>query len=642
MTGPASSYVGSHGYVFVSYAHSNSNVVYPEITDLQTLGVNVWYDEGIGVGLSWRDEVALAISECELFVFYLSTESVASSVCREELFLALSRERRLVVIHLEECDLSPGIELGLSDKQAILKYQLDDSEYSARLQATLKAFSLDAGEPIRRDQINTAVGGMAILPLTIIGNNEEATYLAEGIAEELLNGMARIDGLRVVSGFTFKNQNLDIRNIGLKFKVDNILNGSIQQSGQRIRINMRLTSTQGGETLWVDRFEFDMTDIFEVQDKVAGSVLDALRLKEASNKEVLKFGTNSVEAYEMFLRGLISKRKYERAGFEQAVEQFGRATEIDPSFARAWYMLGLCFWELTVFLGQNSELIGFAEEAFGQAKQLNYEPEIPWIQIERKLHPDQRPDQVDLVNEAVAILDEGTSAWQHYELVQIGRCLGAAGLYEAAHEYLSAYLEKVPLPVKEIDEVRDEANGLLPIVGRLSDAIAECDDYLTEFPEAQSTRLARCMLYSRTGQYEKAAADLTVLRDSRFSGFAQFYNLYWQDRLEDAGAFVSGILESTSLQLRFKFQVCALLGRFDDAVMYMRESAERGAPMFHIRMLVNNVLPDKQRLALEASAPFQTLLKDQGFSETWPVKLTATLNQRSNLTNVHVTLPPAT
>ena len=635
-TTPAPSYAGSEPYVFVSYAHSDSDLVYPEIARLQHGGTNVWYDEGIGVGLSWRDEVALAISESELFIIFMSANAANSAVCREELFLALSRERKVVVIYLEECQLTPGMELGLADKQAIMRFQLSEDEYSSRLDRTLSAYEIQEPEAPQRDVIHNAVGGIAIMPLSIIGSNEESEHLADGIAEELLNGLASIDGLRVVSGFMFRSQALDVRNVGLRFKVETILGGSIQQAGQRIRINMRLTSTAGSETLWVERYDFNLTDIFDVQDQVAAGVLEALRLREAKDRTVLEYGTSNVEAYEAFLRGMTAKRRHDREGMEQAVEFFGRATEIDPTFNRAWYMMGFSFWELTFFLGHTPELIGFAEEAFAEARKRGYEPELPWLQIERKLHPDRRPSQSILLEEALNIIDEQDASWQNFELIQVGRCLGAAGHYQAAAEFLSMYLEKVPSNSSEVQEVREEADWLLPILGRFTEAINRLNDLLAKAPEDQSARVQRCMLYSRTGQYEKAAVDLAALSSTRYSAFARCYHAYWRDDLETAELLLQEVLDAENIQLRYKFRACALLGRFDDAVTYMREAAGRGSPMFHIRMLVSNAIPEKQRLALEDFPAYREFLAENDIGADWPDTAQEAVNHRSNLTNIRV------
>ena len=639
MSSPKASYSGSDPYVVVSYAHADLSVVSADLRFLQDEGCNVWYDEGIGAGLSWRDEVALAISECSLFVIFLTRNSISSEVCRQELFLALSRERRVLVVYLEDCQISPGMELGLSDKQAILKYQLEEREYRRKLLQAVKAFQLDAPTRAAGPAGLQERDGIAILPLTTRGGGEQIASLSEGIAEELLNCMTRVPGLRVVSGFGFRNLDLDIRNIGLRFGVGQVLDGSIQQAGDRIRINMRLADTSGGDSLWASRFDFELDDIFAVQDKVAAEVLTALRVLETDQVVTPEFGTVSTEAYEAFLLGLFAKRKYERREIEQAMRHLAHAISIDPGFSRAWYTLGLCAWELTVFEGPGPELIARAEAAFDKAREQGYQPELPWIQIERKLHPERRPSQRALAEEALGVIVDGTDAWQQYELVQIGRCLGAAGLFQASYDFLNAYLARVPLPLKEVDEVRQDAEGLLPVLGRFNEAIKRLNDRLEQVPDDVDARLQRCMLYSRTGQYTRAGSDIEVLGKSALADFGQFYMLFWQEDMDGARTYREKLLASQDLRLRFKFRCCALLDEYEEAIRYMDESADRGAPLFYVRALVSNALPGKRLAAFESSPGFKSFLAQRGVDDAWPAELAAMVNQHTELTEILVELP---
>jgi TolB-like protein len=370
----------------------------------------------------------------------------------------------------------------------------------------------DTGSPSSQD-------GIAILPLTVRGGNQEANYLSEGIAEGLMTDMARIDDLRIVS----------------------VMNGSIQQFGKRVRINMRLTSTEDDEVLWVERYDFETTDIFDVQDKVTAAVLSALRLED-HRQERFRFGTSSVPAYEAFLRGMFAKRKDEQDGFEQAIEQFSAAIDFDPAFSRASYLMGLCYWELTVFQGQGKGFIQSAEGAFARARERErereresgFEPEVPWMQIERKLHPDRRPSQCELADEALAIVTSKSSDWHSFEHVQIGRCLGAAGLYDGAFAFLDAYIDTCSPYSTELDAVRFEAEGLLPIIGRFNVAIERLSSRLVDLLEDHMVRLQRCLLFSRTGQYEKAGRELQLLQGSGLRNYACFYHLFWQNDLIEA------------------------------------------------------------------------------------------------------------
>ena len=119
MERPFPAYKGDHPYIFVSYAHDDSEAVFPEIKWLRDQGFNIWYDEGISPGSTWRDEVALALTQCSVFLYYVTPRSVASTNCLNEVNFCLSRERKILSVHLERTELPAGLELSLSAMQAI-------------------------------------------------------------------------------------------------------------------------------------------------------------------------------------------------------------------------------------------------------------------------------------------------------------------------------------------------------------------------------------------------------------------------------------------------------------------------------------------------------------------------------------------
>ena len=108
MERPFTAYKGSDPYIFVSYSHGDAAEVYPELVRLREAGFNLWYDEGISPGSTWRDEVALALTQCSLFLFFVTPRSVASANCQQELNFSLSRERKMVRVHLEDTVLPPA------------------------------------------------------------------------------------------------------------------------------------------------------------------------------------------------------------------------------------------------------------------------------------------------------------------------------------------------------------------------------------------------------------------------------------------------------------------------------------------------------------------------------------------------------
>ncbi|WP_458456842.1 toll/interleukin-1 receptor domain-containing protein [Methanobrevibacter sp.] len=124
-----SAYVGNESYMFVSYAHLDADIVFPEIARFQNDGYNVWYDEGIAPGNEWPEEIANALARCSLFVVFITQNSVESKNVRNEIYYALHHEIPFIAIHLEETELEGGLALSLQAMQAILKYTMADEEY---------------------------------------------------------------------------------------------------------------------------------------------------------------------------------------------------------------------------------------------------------------------------------------------------------------------------------------------------------------------------------------------------------------------------------------------------------------------------------------------------------------------------------
>ena len=146
MNKPFPAYRGDDPYVFVSYAHPDGSIVYPELTRLDELGYNILYDEGISPGSSWRNEMAESIDQCSLFVIFITPQSVGSETCVREVRFALEHDRPVLAIHLVETDLPMELGLSLADPQAVLKHELTESEYNDRLSRGM-ATLFEGGRP---------------------------------------------------------------------------------------------------------------------------------------------------------------------------------------------------------------------------------------------------------------------------------------------------------------------------------------------------------------------------------------------------------------------------------------------------------------------------------------------------------------
>ena len=168
--------------------------------------------------------------------------------------------------------------------------------------AALLAELGNAAEPTSQAQDEAEVPSIAVLPFADMSPEKDQDYFCEGLAEELIDALAKLDGLRVVartSAFQFSGRGHDLREVGEKLRVKTVLEGSVRKAGNRLRINAQLINAENGYHLWSERYDREMGDVFAVQDEIARSVVEKLRVEliGAQNAPLVKVATDNVEAY---------------------------------------------------------------------------------------------------------------------------------------------------------------------------------------------------------------------------------------------------------------------------------------------------------------------------------------------------------
>ncbi|MGI9044202.1 MAG: TPR end-of-group domain-containing protein, partial [Gemmatimonadaceae bacterium] len=187
----------------------------------------------------------------------------------------------------------------------------------------------------------SAAKSVAVLPFANMSADAENEYFTDGMAEELINALSKIQALRVASrtsSFAFKGKNEDISEIGRKLKVSTVLEGSVRKMGNRLRIAAQLINVADGYQLWSERFDRDVEDVFAIQDEISEAIFNALRviLSEGEKKAIERDRSVNVQAYEYYLRGRQFIHQWSRTGLEYARQMFRRAIEIDPDYALAY------------------------------------------------------------------------------------------------------------------------------------------------------------------------------------------------------------------------------------------------------------------------------------------------------------------
>jgi serine/threonine protein kinase/Tfp pilus assembly protein PilF len=190
-----------------------------------------------------------------------------------------------------------------------------------------------------------AVASIAVLPFANRSSSAEDEYFCDGLADELLSLLAKIEGLRVAartSAFYFKDKHATIAEIGKALNVATVLEGSLRKAGQRVRISIQLVSVSDGYQLWSETYDRTLDDIFAVQDDVARAVVSALPGKLLLDPSGSTQGTTDRDAYDAYLEGRFYWNKRTEADVQKAIGFFERALAIDPQFAQAWVGLADC------------------------------------------------------------------------------------------------------------------------------------------------------------------------------------------------------------------------------------------------------------------------------------------------------------
>jgi serine/threonine-protein kinase len=186
-----------------------------------------------------------------------------------------------------------------------------------------------------------SIRSIAVLPFADMSSARDQEYFSDGIAEELLNTLAKVDGLRVAartSSFHFKGKNQDVRRIGKQLGVASILEGSVRKSDDRLRITAQLVNTADGFHLWSEAYDRQLADIFTVQEEIAGAIVDALRIRLPGGRKIAlgKERAPDFEAHNLYLQGRYLWNKRTKVGLEEAVDRFQQAIERDLNYAPAY------------------------------------------------------------------------------------------------------------------------------------------------------------------------------------------------------------------------------------------------------------------------------------------------------------------
>lgn len=296
---------------------------------------------------------------------------------------------------------------------------------------------------------------IAVLPFVNMSTDAEQEFFSDGISEELLNLLVRVEGLKVASrtsSFIYKGSSLSLADIAGELRVDHVLEGSVRKSDNRVRITAQLIDAETDRHLWSDTYDRELTDIFGIQDEIANAIVSALRTElgvltqtEAVSADVV---TENLDAYQLYLkaRGLFLAR----AELETAVALFEQAVELDPDFARAWESLAANYSVMTSWGFDERDYMDLAMKAAQKALDLDPTLSTPWaVMSQYASDSGSMMTSLEQINKAIELdpdnathylwrgINLSTLGFQQESVADLQRCLELDPAYENCRRHLS-------------------------------------------------------------------------------------------------------------------------------------------------------------------------------------------------------------
>ena len=298
---------------------------------------------------------------------------------------------------------------------------------------------------------------VVVLPFSNLSSDPDNEYFTDGLTEELISALANVEGLRIParsSAYALKGTELGVQEIGAKLGVDNIIEGSVRRSGDRLRVSVQLIKAVDGFTLWSETYDRKLEDVFSVQNEISDNIVEALQLtlSPVEERALRVERTTDFQAYEYYLRGRGYYRRRTYDDFEEARKMFSRAIEIDPGYALAYAGLADTYTEFWRNYESTEENLNQADEASREAVELD--PNLAEAHASRGFALGQRQLYDDASREfglAVKLNPRLFEAYYYYGTVAF-----AAGELETAADNFERASEVAP------DEIR--ALQLLPQV----------------------------------------------------------------------------------------------------------------------------------------------------------------------------------
>jgi adenylate cyclase len=402
--------------VFLSYARDDAPAARQLAGGIERAGHEVWWDHHIQGGSRFASEIDRALKNAEVVVVLWTATSIDSPWVQDE--AAEGRDSGRLIPVMMGADKPP---LGFRQFQSIDLGPWDGTADPPQLEHLVLAISQKVGDAAPKEEAAKPRAkakerriSVCVLPFQNMSGDSEQEYFSDGISEDIITDLSKVSALSVVArntAFTFKGQSIDVKEVASTLGVDHVLEGSVRKAGNRVRITAQLIDGKAGDHLWADRYDRDLTDIFEIQDEISKEIVRALKVKLLPEEEdaIESRGTSSVEAYNLYLMA----RQHWLTGTygnsrrdEVIIRICSEATKIDPRYAQAWAMMALAQAELHFWHGKHDDPMPAAERA------LAIDPNLAEAHAVKVRNFEQQGDREAADKELAEALRLGPESWE--------------------------------------------------------------------------------------------------------------------------------------------------------------------------------------------------------------------------------------
>ncbi len=331
--------------IFISYARSTEREAKAIGEALRGMGYGVWRDDELPAHRAYADVIAERLALAKAVVVVWSAEAARSEWVRSEAEKARAG-RKLVQLRVDAADLPMPFD---QIQCAELTSWSGDTEQPGWKKVTDSIAQLLAGDrpaAIRKSPCAPQAQSVCVLPFVNMSGDPEQEYFSDGISEDIITDLSKVSALYVAArntAFAYKNKALPASQLAREVGVRHVLEGSVRKAGNRVRITAQLIDGETGGHIWAERWDRNLDDIFALQDEISQAVVAALKIKllPEEKKAIEKRGTDSVEAYNLYLmarRYYLSQSDKRR---QLVIRLCQGAIDLDPRYARAWSLMAI-------------------------------------------------------------------------------------------------------------------------------------------------------------------------------------------------------------------------------------------------------------------------------------------------------------